>query len=66
MASKNSLVLNDFVSSGREEKEEKNSSGDSKLKQLYFDAIFADTKTICAVCKAPLSHLQGCNSTLSN
>ncbi|OLP91035.1 hypothetical protein AK812_SmicGene27317 [Symbiodinium microadriaticum] len=34
-----------------QEKEEKNSSGDSKLKQLYFDAIFADTKTICAVCK---------------
>jgi len=34
-----------------QEKEEKNSSGDSKLKQLYLDAIFADTKTICAVCK---------------
>ncbi|CAE7730292.1 unnamed protein product [Symbiodinium pilosum] len=30
---------------------EENSSGDSELKQLYYDAIFADNKTICSVCK---------------
>ena len=31
---------------------EENSSGDSDLKQQYFNAIFAHIPTICSVCKA--------------
>eukprot|EP00747_Dinoflagellata_sp_TGD_P212767 gnl/TRDRNA2_/TRDRNA2_85817_c0_seq1.p1 gnl/TRDRNA2_/TRDRNA2_85817_c0~~gnl/TRDRNA2_/TRDRNA2_85817_c0_seq1.p1 ORF type:complete len:469 (-),score=55.38 gnl/TRDRNA2_/TRDRNA2_85817_c0_seq1:56-1462(-) len=30
---------------------EENTSGDKALKQKYFDAIFADLATLCAVCK---------------
>ncbi|CAE7233217.1 unnamed protein product [Symbiodinium natans] len=30
---------------------EENSSGDSDLKQQYFNAIFAHIPTICSVCK---------------
>jgi hypothetical protein len=28
-----------------------NTSGDKKTKQMYFDAVFSDLKTLCSVCK---------------
>jgi len=33
------------------DKAHENPSGDRTLKQMYFDAIYADLKTLCAVCK---------------
>merc|ERR1719201_2676683 len=28
-----------------------NSSGDSSVKQMYFEAVFSDLETLCSVCK---------------
>jgi hypothetical protein len=31
--------------------QEQNTSGDRRLKQMYFEAIFSDTETLCSICK---------------
>jgi hypothetical protein len=33
------------------EEQEQNTSGDKRLKQMYFDAVFSDTETLCSICK---------------
>jgi hypothetical protein len=33
------------------EEQDQNASGDKRLKQMYFDAVFSDTETLCSICK---------------
>lgn len=33
------------------EEEEQNTSGDKRLKQMYFNAVFSDAETLCSICK---------------